>query len=492
MNSALALTLETVPDAMLIVDAGGRVVGVNEHAERLFGWPRDELVGSSMDVLVPERHRQAHATHRGRYLAEPRARPMGAGLDLQAARKDGSEFACEISLAPVHIDGQSLVMVAVRDIGDRKRVEAKFRRFLDAAPDAIVIVDRQGAIALVNSQTERLFGYTRDQLLGEPVELLMAGRYHERHARHREHFFGAPVVRSMGTGRELFGRRRDGTEFPVEISLSPIETDEGPLVASAIRDITSRREVEAVLRRAHDELEAKTAQLEAANRELEAFSYSVAHDLRAPLRGVMGFAQILAAEHGAALGPDARECLDEIQQSGRKMGALIDALLALSRVTRSPLVPERVDLGALARSVLAELAHAEPGREVELMLADGLEVMLDPRLARLLVENLVGNAWKFTRNVARARIEIGVETQGGAPVWFVRDNGAGFDMTYADKLFVPFQRLHGALDYPGTGIGLATVQRILSRHGGRIWAHAEVGRGATFRFTVLSRGGAEP
>lgn len=489
--SALALTLETVPDAMLIVDARGTVVSVNGHAERLFSYPREALVGASLDVLVPERLRRDHAEHRSRYLDEPRVRPMGAGRDLQAVRRDGSEFPCEISLAPLEVEGVQLVIVAVRDVSERRRVEDEYRRFLDAAPDAIVIVDRQGRIALVNSQTERLFEYPRDELVGEPVELLMAQRYRSSHVQHRSTFFADPVVRAMGTGRELFGRRRDGSEFPVEISLSPVETTKGLLVASAIRDITARREVEAVLRQAHSELEAKTHQLEAANRELEAFSYSVAHDLRAPLRGVLGFAQILVGDHGEHLDADARGCLDEIIQSGRKMGGLIDALLALSRVTRLPLEPERIDLRALVGNIVDRLRLSEPERDVTLVLGDDLQVMLDPRLARLVMENLVGNAWKFTRHVPRARIELGVEPVGGVRACFIRDNGAGFDMKYAGKLFTPFQRLHGELDYPGTGIGLATVHRILSRHGGRIWADAQVGSGATFWFSLPGRVGAD-
>jgi PAS domain S-box-containing protein len=495
MNLAsLELLLEAVPDAMLIVDEAGIIVAANTQTERLFGWTRAELERQPIDLLVPERYHAQHGPHRASYFAEPRPRPMGAGLDLLARRKDGSEFPCEVSLAPTHVDDTGLVTVAVRDIAERKRVEEKYRRFLDAAPDALVIVGPDGRIVHVNSRTEQLFGHARENLLGRPVEVLMAERFRGRHERHRDGYFHEPVVRAMGSGLELFGLRADGHEFPVEISLSPVETAEGVLVASAIRDISQRKAVEAVLHRAHEDLGAKTAQLEAANRELEAFSYSVAHDLRAPLRGMMGFTQILLSDHAAELSPDARDCLDEINASSRKMGALIDALLTLSRVTRGSLEPERVDLGALAREVAAELRATEPERKVEVVIGPHLETILDPRLARGLIENLVGNAWKFTRLVPDARIEIGSTDRldagseaDGEVAFFVADNGAGFDMAYVDKLFAPFQRLHAARDYPGTGIGLATVQRILSRHGGRIWARSGVGQGATFWFSTPQR-----
>jgi len=227
-----------------------------------------------------------------------------------------------------------------------------------------------------------------------------------------------------------------------------------------------------------------------ANRELEAFSYSVAHDLRAPLRGMSGFARVLLDDHADKLDAEGRDCLMEIQSGAQKMASLIDALLSFSRLTRSELKPERVDLSALAVTVAAELRGAEPEHAVELVVAEGLWAEVDPRLARLLVENLLGNAWKFTRQRASAKVEVGAADASGARTFFVRDNGAGFDMAYADKLFVPFQRLHTVAEYPGTGIGLATVQRIVFRHGGRCWAEGRVGEGATFFFNLPAVRGA--
>src|SRR5262249_19812354 len=241
-----------------------------------------------------------------------------------------------------------------------------------------------------------------------------------------------------------------------------------------IRDISERKRIAAVL-------EQRTRQLEDTNHELEAFSYSVAHDLRAPLRGVSGFSKILLEDHAGQLDSEAASYLTRIQANVRRMTGLIDALLGLSRLSRGELQLRPVDLTAVARSVIAQLAAAEPSRVVETSVEEGLAATADARLVRTLLENLIGNAWKFTGKSAAPEIAVGI-TDGRT--FFVRDNGAGFDLVTAGKLFAPFERLHNADEFPGTGIGLATVQRIVHRHGGKIWVKAKVDAGATFFFTL--------
>jgi PAS domain S-box-containing protein len=365
-----------------------------------------------------------------------------------------------------------------------------YRSLLEAAPVAMVIVDPVGRIDVVNAKAMQIFGYTAEEMQGQPIELLIPERFHRGHVAKRDGYISAPTPHGMTLVRELVGRKKDGTEFAVEINLNPLQTTKGLRVSSAIVDISKRKQLELEAERLNESLWVKNLGLEAANKELEAFSYSVSHDLRAPLRSIDGFSQALLEDCGENLNEQGTEYLRRVRAASQRMGQLIDDLLNLSRVARTDLRREQTDLSRIATEVCAEYQSGSADRAVAVNIASGVLAEADPRLMRIVMTNLLGNAWKFSGKKSDPTIEFGCTDRAGVTEYFVRDNGAGFDMAYAGKLFGAFQRLHSDKDFPGTGIGLATIQRIIHRHGGSVRAESAPGMGATFFFTLAS--GNEP
>jgi PAS domain S-box-containing protein len=381
------------------------------------------------------------------------------------------------------------LIAKVAQLVERKRAgEMLFRlaSIVESSDDAIIGKTLDGIITSWNKGAERSYGYSADEVIGQPISIIIPPELDDELPRIMGQLKCGALVHHYETVRV----RKDGNRIHVSLTVSPVKDAAGKVVgASAIgRDITERKRAEDQIRRLNEALEhrvaERTAQLQASNKELEAFSYSVSHDLRAPLRHINGFSQALLEDYADKLDEEGKSYLQEVRSATQEMAQLIDDVLQLARVTRSEMRREVVNLSEMARAVVAELRKGDEGRSVAVNIEEGLSSNGDKRLLRVMLGNLLGNAWKFTSKRERAEIAFGHEKRDAESVYFVRDNGAGFDMAYVNKLFGAFQRLHTAREFEGTGIGLATVQRIINRHGGRVWAEGAINQGATFYFTL--------
>lgn len=352
----------------------------------------------------------------------------------------------------------------------KQLIEKKFELLLQSAPDAMIISNTKGIIELINNQTEKLFGYTKEEMIGMPVESLVPKDSRKKHVHHRHAYHADPKIRSMGAGLELFAVRKDGTQFPVEISLSPIITEQGQIVSSSIRDITDRKDLQDQLRKS--------------NEEMSAFTYSVSHDLRAPLRSVIGFTSILEEDYGNKLDEEAKRITATIKNSAVRMGHLIDDLLAFSRMGRQQLVKTEIDTNKMLEDCINEIVQQQKPIAISWKIDDLPQVLADHTTLKQVWINLLSNAIKYSSPRPSPEVVIGSYSEENNYVFFIRDNGVGFDSAYTHKLFKVFQRLHDADEFEGTGVGLALVDKIISRHGGRVWAESKLNEGACFYFSL--------
>jgi len=474
-NAGARLLRSVIPAALLVLGLIGWPVSKALLTEAHFTWVEASLLAIFCGTMltgfvtwiafIVDRSDALNAE------LERRVAERTAALQSEATERMLAQEALKESLATSE--------AALKELADQK--------FALDQHAIVAVTDIQGTITYVNDKFCAISQYSREELIGQNHRILNSGHHPKEFFQQMHHTIGSGQV----WHGEIRNRAKDGSIYWVDATIVPFVDSGGkPLQYVAIRtDITERKLAEEVIRQLNDELEQRvgerTAQLEAANQELEAFSYSVSHDLRAPLRHVSGFSQLLVEEFGVTLDPGARHYLDRIQAGTQEMGLLVDELLNLARLGRYPLSRQATKLNTMVAEVITILQPETEGRQVEWVIGDLPAVECDPVLVRQIFQNLLSNALKFTRPRAHAVIEVNHKKQtDGQPVFIVRDNGIGFNMKYVDKLFGVFQRLHRTEDFEGTGIGLATVQRIVHKHGGRVWAEAELDKGAAFYFTL--------
>jgi PAS domain S-box-containing protein len=476
--------LEAAPDAMVVVDQNGEIVLLNVQAEKQFGYSRDELVGQKVKNIIPVGFAERLIADGTRSAADALAQQIGTGIELSGRRKDGSEFPIEIMLSPLKSAEGILVTAAIRDISIRKdaekhlaRMEGRYRGLLEAAPDAMVVVNQNGEIVLLNVQAEKQFGYRRDELVGQKVKNIIPDGFAERLIADGNRSAADALAQQIGTGIELSGRRKNGSRFPIEIMLSPLESAEGILVTAAIRDITERK-------RSEEHLVKTVAELKRSNDELQQFAYVASHDLQEPLRMVASYTELLARRYHGRLDSDANEFIAFAVDGCNRMQGLIKDLLAYSRTGTS---------GKALRKISGEDALSEALTNLRAAVEQSCAVVTHGSLPTIttdgtqlaqVFQNLVGNAIKY-RRTEDLRIHVSAIKSGGNEwIFSVQDNGLGIDPQYFKRIFILFQRLHGRDEFAGTGIGLAVCRKIVERLGGRIWVESQPGKGSTFYFSL--------
>ena len=498
----LSTVVESSEDAIVSMDLQGRVRSWNAGAQRLFGYSAEEMADRDARTLVPPARRAEFERH----LEQVRAGVGVEAHDTLRQRRDGGLACVTQSISPVRTPDGRLVGASTiaRDLSRVRQLEQRFRAAVESAPLAMVMVDARGTVTLVNRETEKLFGWSRDDLLGRPVELLVPERFRAGHPERRRAYAAAPEARRMGAGRDLYALRRDGSEFPVEIGLNPVEDDSGAAVLAAIVDITERKRLEEELRRTNERLEARVHErtealeeqaaalaqvrdgLEQRNLELRSFAHVVSHDLQGPLRNIAGFVQLLAARRSEALDDEARGWVQRTVDSVQRMQALIRDLLAYSAVDERARPFERVELDAALDDALALLESSLRESQAQLTREPLPAVTGDHTQLMQVFLNLVGNALIY-HGPRPPRVHVSARREGQAWSVAVRDEGIGIDPRHHELIFELFRRLHTPQEYPGTGLGLAICRRVIQRHGGRVWVESGPGRGATFRFTLPDR-----
>ncbi len=467
--------LHASTEAIVIVNDGGLIEFVNQQAQLLFGYDENEMIGKKVEMLMPDAMRDVHKKHRKRFVKAPRARPLVSGLNLQGLRKNGETFDAEIALTPIETEQGMLVSSAIRDISEKETSEPFFRNLLESAPDAMIIVDEEGKITVVNKQAEKMFGYSRKQMVGKPIEFLLPSRLRDGHIKRRDAYAEKPTVRPMGSGMELQGCRSDGSEFPVEISLSPVTTGSGSFVSSVIRDVTKRKKME-------QEIIAARQAAERANKANSAFLAAASHDLRQP---VQALSLLNGALRRTVKDPLALEMVESQERSLDAMTNLLNSLLDISRLDAGAVSPEIEDFSIqrLIDRLSAEFSRQaiHKGLKFDAGSCDTV-IRSDPNLLGEVIQNFVSNAIRYTD---KGSVHLSCDDLGNTLRVKVTDTGIGIEEDQLEDIFKEFHQCKTpGSNKEGFGLGLAIVRRLADLLGHEVTVESKPGEGSCFCISI--------
>ncbi len=470
------LMVEASPTALVLVNSFGKIAYVNRYAENMFQYRREELIGQDLSVLIPERFGNHHQYLISQYFNSPKSRQIRENRELFALRKDNYEFPVEIGLNPIVTVEGTLVMASIIDISVTIKANEQFKLVVESAPNAMLLVNESGEIVMINKQVEMLFGYTRNELLHQKIEMLIPERLHKIHNSHRSSFHANPQIRPMGMGRDLHAVTKSGKEISIEIGLTPISKSEGNFVLASIIDITERK-------RNEEALKLYTKRIEDKNKELEQFTYIASHDLREPLNSITSLITYILHDEEYKGNKELYKLLSFIDQSSTRMVALVEGLLDFTRLGKNAELVF-VDLNELLNSVLSDLASIMKKKNCKVNVDSLPKIRVYELEIRLLFQNLIVNAIKYSKEHVPPEIEINARQENSHWIFSVKDNGIGIPSDQFEKVFLLFQRLHGRNEYEGVGIGLAHCRKIIELHDGVIWVESEVDKGSIFYFSI--------